>query len=145
MRDIESALRQELAEQRLTFGRLMEKLYNLPTPEDVAHMPMLFALVQMILIDIKRPFQLSLLRLQTAGIGLWMISICGLRRTRDLKLERAILVARNQAALSKRIVFLSRTQQVFNLWHVVHRPFSYAFAILALVHIGLALAMGYRI
>src|ERR1700739_1747338 len=56
MRDIESALRQELAEQRLTFGRRMEKLYNLPTPEDVAHMPMLFALVQMVLIDIKRPF-----------------------------------------------------------------------------------------
>jgi len=27
----------------------------------------------------------------------------------------------------------------------VHRPFSYAFAILALVHIGLALYMGYRL
>jgi hypothetical protein len=145
MRDIEEALRLELAEQRMTFGRRMEKLYDLPTPQDVAHMPMVFALLQMILIDLKRPFRLSLLRLQTGGVGAWLTSLCGLRRTRDLKLERAILVARNQAALSKRIVFLSRTQQVFNLWHVVHRPFSYAFAILAILHIGLALFMGYRI
>ena len=73
------------------------------------------------------------------------VSIFGLRRTDDRSLEHAIVVARKQAALSKRILFLSRTQQVFNLWHVVHRPFSYAFAILALVHIGLALYMGYRL
>jgi hypothetical protein len=145
MREIEEAMRQELAEQRMTFGRRMEKLYDLPTPQDVAHMPMLFAVLQMVLIDLRRPFRLSLLRLQTGGAAAWLASFCGLRRTRDLKLERAILVARNQAALSKRIVFLSRTQQVFNLWHVVHRPFSYAFAILAILHIGLALFMGYRI
>ena len=83
--------------------------------------------------------------MQACGFGSWMGSAFGLRRTGDLKLERAIVVARKQAALSKRILFLSRTQQVFNLWHVVHRPFSYAFAILALIHIGLALYMGYRI
>jgi hypothetical protein len=55
------------------------------------------------------------------------------------------VVARKQAKLSKRILFLSRTGQVFKLWHVVHRPFSYAFAVLALLHIGLALYMGYRL
>lgn len=145
MLEIEESMRQELAEQKLTFGKRMEGLYDLPTPEDVQHMPMLLALVYMILIDLKRPFQLSLLRLQSTGIGPWMGSMFGLKRTSDLKLERAIVVARKQAALSKRILFLTRTQQVFNLWHVVHRPFSYAFAILAIVHIGLALYMGYRI
>jgi hypothetical protein len=31
------------------------------------------------------------------------------------------------------------------MWHIIHRPFSYAFAILALIHISLALYMGYRI
>jgi TRAP-type C4-dicarboxylate transport system permease small subunit len=145
MLEIEESMRQELAEQKLTFGKRMESLYDLPTPEDVQHMPMLLALVYMILIDLKRPFQLSLLRLQSAGIGQWMGSMFGLKRTSDLKLERAIVVARKQAALSKRILFLTRTQQVFLLWHVVHRPFSYAFAILAIAHIGLALYMGYRI
>jgi hypothetical protein len=145
MLEVEESMRQELASQKLTFGKRMENLYDLPTPQDVAHMPMLLALVYMILIDLKRPFQLSLLRLQACGFGSWVGSAFGLRRTGDLKLERAIVVARKQAALSKRILFLSRTQQVFNLWHVVHRPFSYAFAILALVHICLALYMGYRI
>ena len=60
-------------------------------------------------------------------------------------LERAIRVAQKQASLSQSIVFLSRTQRIFQLWHVIHRPFSYAFAILAIIHIGLALYMGYRI
>jgi hypothetical protein len=145
MQDREESLRQELADQKLAFGSRMEALYDLPTPDDVEHMPMLIALLYMILIDLRRPFQSSLLRLQAAGFGAWLLSLFGLRRTTDLKLERGIAVARSQAGLSKRILFLQRTQQVFNLWHVVHRPFSYAFAILAIVHISLVLYMGYRI
>jgi hypothetical protein len=145
MQDTEESLRQELANQRMTFGSRMEALYDLPTPNDVEHMPMLIALLYMILIDLRRPFQISLLRLQAAGFGAWLLSLFGLRRTSDLKLERGIAVARRQAGLSKRILFLQRTQQVFNLWHVVHRPFSYAFAILAIVHISLVLYMGYRL
>ena len=145
MQDREESLRQELADQKLAFGSRMEALYDLPTPDDVEHMPMLIALLYMILIDLRRPFQISLLRLQAAGFGAWLLSLFGLRRTKDLKLERAIAVARRQAGLSKRILFLQRTQEVFNLWHVVHRPFSYAFAILAIVHISLVLYMGYRL
>jgi hypothetical protein len=145
MQDREESLRQELADQKLAFGLRMEALYDLPTPDDVEHMPMLIALLYMILIDLRRPFQISLLRLQAAGFGAWLLSLFGLRRTKDLKLERGIAVARRQAGLSKRILFLQRTQQVFNLWHVVHRPFSYAFAILAVVHISLVLYMGYRL
>ncbi len=145
MQGMEERMREELAEQRLAFGARMEKLYDLPTPEDVAHMPMTLALAYMVLIDCKRPFQLSLLRLRSTGTGSWISSLFGLLSTKDVKLERAIVVARNQAKLSKRILFLRRTQQVFNLWHVVHRPFSYAFAILALIHIALALYMGYRV
>jgi hypothetical protein len=145
MHDIEGRLRRELSEQKLTFGARMEKLYDLPTPDDVAHMPMLLALAYMILIDCKRPFRISLLRLQAAGFASWVASLFGLLPTRNTSLERAISIARNQARFSKRILFLKRTEQVFNLWHIVHRPFSYAFAILALIHIGLALYMGYRL
>ncbi len=99
----------------------------------------------MILIDFKRPFQASLARLRAAGFGPWLFSFCGLRSTSDRKLEHAIDVAQTQAKLSKRILFLTRTQQVFQLWHVIHWPFSYAFAILAVLHIGIALFMGYRL
>ena len=145
MRDVEDSLRQKLAEKKLTFGSRMEAIFDLPAREDVEHMPMLLALAYMLLIDMKRPIQLSLLRLQSTGFVSWLVSFFGFFRTRDAGLETTILIARKQASLSKRILFLSRTQQVFNMWHVVHRPFSYAFAILALVHIGLALSMGYRL
>ena len=145
MQDTEESLRKQLAEQKLAFGARMESLYDLPTPQDVEHMPMLAALVYMMLIDMRRPFKLSLLRLQATGFGSWIRSSFGMRRTRDLSLERAIGIARKQSGLSKRILFLSRTQQVFNMWHIIHRPFSYAFAILALIHISLALYMGYRV
>jgi hypothetical protein len=145
MQDVEESLRKQLAEQKLAFGARMETLYDLPTPQDVEHMQMLVALVYMMLIDMRRPFRLSLLRLQATGFRSWVSSFFGFRRTRDLSLERAIGIARKQSALSKRILFLSRTQQVFNMWHIIHRPFSYAFAILALIHISLALYMGYRI
>ena len=145
LQEMEEAMRSRLAEQKLAFGSRLEALYDLPSRQEVARMPMILALARMIWIDIKRPFQLSLLRLQATGFGSWIVSIGGIRRTQDVKLEHAVDVARKQAALSKRILFLSRTQQVFNLWHVVHRPFSYAFAILAIIHIGIALSMGYRL
>lgn len=145
MEDQEEALRKELAQNQMAFGKRMESIYELPSRAQVARTPMLAALVWMIAIDLQRPLHVSMVRLQSAGFGAWVLSIFGLRRTSDLKLEHAIDVARNQAGLAKRIMFLERTHQVFNLWHVVHRPFSYAFAILAVLHIGIALFMGYRL
>jgi hypothetical protein len=145
MTEAEESMRRELAAQNLAFGKSIEKLHDLPTPEDVRHMPMLVALLYMILIDLKRPFLTSLLRLQSTGFASWLASFFGLTPTRDSKLEPVIALAQKQAKLSKRILFLSRTQQVFKLWHVVHRPFSYAFAILALIHIAVVLYMGYRV
>ncbi len=145
MTEIEESMRRELASQNLSFGKRLEKLYDLPTPQDVKRLPTLVALAYMILIDVRRPFRVSLLRLQSAGFGSWVGSLFGFLHTRDAKLEHAIGVAWKEAKLSKRILFLSRTGQVFRLWHVVHRPFSYAFAILALIHIGVALYMGYRL
>jgi hypothetical protein len=141
----EETLHKELAEQKATFGFCVEALYELPTPDEVAKTPMVASLLSMFLIDFKRPFKASLVRLREAGFGPWVFSCFGLLATRDQKLERAIRVAQKQATLSKHILFLTRTQQVFQLWHVIHRPFSYAFAILAVLHIGIALFMGYRL
>jgi len=141
----EAALKKELEEQRATFGFSVDALYQLPSAADVARTPAVASLLSMFLIDFKRPIRASLLRLQQAGFGPWLFSIFGLLPTRDQQLERAIRMAEKQASLSKSILFLSRTQRVFQLWHVVHRPFSYAFAILAILHIGIALFMGYRL
>jgi TRAP-type C4-dicarboxylate transport system permease small subunit len=145
IQDKEEALRKELAEQKATFGFSVDALAELPSAAQLAKTPLIASLLSMFVLDIKRPFKTSLLRLQQAGFGPWVFSGFGLFSTRDLKLERAILLAQKQASLSQSIAFLSRTQRIFQLWHVIHRPFSYAFAILAILHICLALSMGYRL
>jgi len=145
IQDKEEALRKELAEQRATFGFCVDALYELPSPAEVAKTPLIASLLSMFLLDIKRPFKASLLRLREAGFGAWVFSGFGFFSTRDQKLERAILLAQTQSSLAQSITFLGRTQRIFQLWHVIHRPFSYAFAILAIVHIGIALFMGYRL
>ncbi len=141
----EEALRKELAEQKATFGFSVDALAELPSPAQLAKTPLIASLLSMFVLDIKRPFRTSLLRLQQAGFGSWVFSGFGMFSTRNLKLERAILLAQKQSSLSQSIAFLSRTQRIFQLWHVIHRPFSYAFAILAILHICLALSMGYRL
>src|SRR3984893_6461565 len=145
MEDNEAKLEKELEEQQNTFGFSVDALYALPTAAEVAKTTLLGSVVSMFVIDFKRPFISSRLRLRQVGLGKWLVSGFGLFSTGNMKVERAIHVAQRKAALSKHILFLNRTQQVFKLWHVIHRPFSYAFAILAIVHIALVLIMGYRI
>ena len=143
MQEREATLKRELAEQRETFGFAVDALYQLPSAAKVAKTPAIASLISMILIDFRRPFRTSWVRLRNAGFFPWVFSLFGLFPTGDRGLERAIRIAKTEAKLSKSIAFLSRTQRIFQLWHVVHRPFSYAFAILAIIHISLALFMGY--
>jgi TRAP-type C4-dicarboxylate transport system permease small subunit len=144
IQDAEVQLRWKAEDKHEEIGTSLIDLYDLPTRAQVDRTPMLAALCWMMWLDIKRPFQVSLLRLRAAGFFAWMFSFFGILKTRNPELEFAIQTARKQASLSKRILFLSRTKQVFNLWHVVHRPFSYSFAILAILHIVVVLGMGYR-
>src|ERR1700674_505229 len=72
MLEREEKLRKELVEQRATFGFSVEALYQLPTADEVAKTPMLSSLLSMFLIDFKRPFKASLVRLQEAGFGPWL-------------------------------------------------------------------------
>ncbi len=140
----EVKLRWEAEEQHDSIGTDLVDLFVLPTPEQVAKSNLFAALGWMMWLDFKRPFQVSLLRLRAGGFGTWIGSVFGILRTHNHHLERAIQNARTQASLSKRLLFLSQTKTVFNLWHVVHRPFSYSFAILAILHIVVVLGMGYR-
>jgi hypothetical protein len=142
--DAEVQLRWSAEEKHEEIGTSLVDLFALPTATQVARTPILIALCWMIWLDLKRPFQVSWLRLRAGGFGAWIISLFGLFPTQNPELEHAILTARKQASLSKRILFLSRTKQVFGLWHIIHRPFSYSFAVLAIVHIAVVLGMGYR-
>lgn len=143
LQDLQDRLAQQLAHQRLLPEADLRTLLRLPTRERVDGLFMGTALVYMVLLDLFRVFRVARLRRRALSFGQQLSTSFGLFPTSHPELERAIANAREQATMAKRILFLSRSQQVFNLWHVVHKPFSYSFAVLALVHIGVVFMMGY--
>jgi hypothetical protein len=132
-----------LERQRIIPQTDLRRLLHLPAPNQLSRQSAFVALVYMLGSDLARPFRIACLRLQVMGIGPTIRSLGGLRPPKNAQLEGVLGLARKQALLSRRVVFLSHAQQVFKLWHVVHRPFSYAFAVLALVHIVAAMLLGF--
>src|SRR6266481_6875471 len=133
-----------LTEQRLISARDLQSLLTLPSAERIDRLSILSALGYMFVLDIARAVRVARLRRHALDFGGMIRTLGGLRSTGNTQVERAIVAAREDAALTKRILFLKRSEQVFHLWHVIHKPFSYTFALLAVFHIGLALSMGYR-
>ena len=72
-----------------------------------------------------------------------IMSLGGLLPLGNSALESVVRSVGRQIRLSGKVLFLEKTQRLFHLWHVVHRPFSYSFSILVLVHIGFVVYLGY--
>ena len=137
-----------LAVQLQTLGILTPRdiasLVRLPDLQQAERMSLLGALMKMMLFDAAFPFRVWRLRQKM----LWshsrnLFAIAGFRRSDNVALERAIRLAREQTLVSKKILFLSKSHKMFQLWHVIHRPFSYSFALLASIHVILMLMLGY--
>jgi hypothetical protein len=136
-------LSQQLVEQRLLPQADLHLLLQLPSALRVDQLPIAVAVIYMMSLDVARVFRVAGLRRKTLGWGEQVLTLGGLFPTRHQSIEQAISTARDEATLSKRILFLSRSQQVFHLWHVVHKPFSYTFALLAIFHIVVVMMMGF--
>jgi hypothetical protein len=134
--------REVLERQQIISQGDLQRLFHLPAPNQLARRSAFAALGYMVVSDLARPFRVARLRLRLMGAGRAVGSLSGLA-PRNLQLEGVIGLARKQALLTRRIVFLSHAQRVFKLWHVVHKPFSYAFVVLALVHIVVAMLLGF--
>lgn len=143
LQELQENLAQQLAAQHLLPEADLRALLRLPDANFVKRLPTVVALVYMMILDVIRIFRVARLRRHALTIGGYFQTLAGFLPTRNRELEKAIHAAAEEAALSKRVLFLSRSQKVFHLWHVVHKPFSYAFAVLALVHIGLQFVLGY--
>ena len=143
LHDFQSKLSHELAQQHLLQEADTRLLLRLPSAERVQRLSMVSALVYMIALDVVRSFRVARLRRRALTAGESFLTLGGFLRTRNVDLEKAIGTAREEAALTKRVLFLSRSQQVFHLWHVVHKPFSYTFALLAIVHIVVVTMIGF--
>ncbi len=143
VQDIQAKLGEQLSEQKILPQSDLGALLSLPSAERVQKLPTVVALGYMMVLDLSRIFKIASLRRGHLGFGEQLLTLGGLRETSHPDLERAVAVARDEAAIAKRVLFLSFSQKIFHLWHVVHRPFSYTFALLAIVHIVLVVMMGY--
>ena len=143
LQDLQAQLSQQLAAQNLLPEADLRALLRLPDANRVARLPIPIAIVYMMLLDVARKFRVARLRRHALQGSSSFSTLFGFLPTTNREIERAIHAAAEEAALSKRVLFLSRSQKVFHLWHVVHKPFSYAFAVLALIHIGLQFVLGY--
>lgn len=143
LKDQQEDLLQKLANQKLFLKSHFSHLFHLPSEQQIAKSPLVLCLGRMIMLDMARPFHVARLRVRYLPAFRVITTVGGLLSSGNEQLESVIAVAREQASLSKRLLFLSRTQKVFHLWHVVHRPFSYTFVILVAIHIVVVFMMGY--
>jgi len=139
----EEELTAKLAHQQIVSARDLQPLLRIPAPDKVRKMPAYRAIVLMLALDTMRPFRVARLRRKVLSWTGTIVALGGLIPTTNADLEEVIASARRKSTLSKRMVFLNQTHQLFHLWHVVHRPFSYSFAILAVVHITIVIMLGY--
>lgn len=143
VQEIQEKLGEQLAEQKILPQSDLRAVLSLPSAERVQKLPTVVALLYMMLLDLSRIFKIATLRRRHLGLGDQFLTLGGLLKTKHPELERAVEVARAEASIAKRVLFLSYSQKVFHLWHIVHKPFSYTFALLAIVHIVLVVMMGY--
>lgn len=143
LQELQENLSQQLGAQRLLPEADLRKLLRMPDAQRINRLPIFIALPYMMILDVVRMFGVARLRRHALTFGQSLKTLAGFLPTQNRELEKAIHAAAEEAALSKRLLFLSRSQKVFHLWHVVHKPFSYAFAVLALLHIGLQFFLGY--
>jgi hypothetical protein len=143
LQDLQTELAHQLAAQNVLPEADLRALLRLPDANRVGRLPIVVAIAYMMMLDVSRKFRVARLRRHALrGRASWA-TLLGFLPTRHREVERAIRAAAEEAALSKRVLFLSRSQKVFHLWHVIHKPFSYAFAVLALIHIGVQFVLGY--
>ena len=143
MQSMTDDLTGQLEQQNLISAEEMKPLLAVPSKEKVEAMSVVSALALMAFCDIKRSFLVAQLRRRALPDGIGLKMLWGLLPSEEPGLEKVIDLARRRSWMATKISFLAKTREVFNMWHVVHRPFSYSFAILVCVHVFVAVMMGY--
>jgi hypothetical protein len=133
----------QLARQNLFQAGDLSALLRVPTPDEVRAMTLGQMLWAIFRLDLMRPLLIARLRRRILHGWRLVTTLGGLLASNQADLETVISAVRRQAGLRVKMAFLDRTEQIFHLWHVIHRPFSYSFAVLVVIHVGVVLMMGY--
>lgn len=142
LHDNERMLAEFLLVQSVFTEEQLRKALKAPSPERASRVGALAAIARMLVFDLAMPFRMAKLR-RLAGGSTGLRSLGGLFSSGNREVEEIVAIVRQKAALTKRVLFLDQTQRVFHLWHVIHRPFSYAFALLAILHIVVVMGLGF--
>jgi hypothetical protein len=143
LQNLNLQLGEDLGSQQLIAEDVWRPLVNPLRRDEALKMPLGKALWLMLVLDLARPFRMAALRRQALSPGEQLRTLGGLLASSHPDLERVVALARRQSWLTAKICFLHRAGQLFKLWHVVHRPFSYSFLLLLAIHIGVATWMGF--
>jgi hypothetical protein len=138
-----TALTARLEESSLFSRKDLAPLLNVPSFEAVREMNLMKALFLLICTDLARPIYVSRLRRQRLSRSQKISTVFGLRHSANRDVEAMLETLKKQSRLSASTAFLDRTERIFHLWHVIHRPFSLSFIILIAVHIGVAISVGF--
>jgi hypothetical protein len=125
-------LAQQIRAQNVLTEEELRPLLALPSLDEVRSMPLGKALMVIVALDVRRAWTIWRLR--------WTV---GAHVAGHADVSRALTAIRRQAALSRDALFLAKVKQMFRLWHVIHRPFSYSLAIMATLHILAVVFLGY--
>jgi hypothetical protein len=139
----EHELAEALLRQSLYSADQLSRILSVPTAAHIRKIGPLLAIGEMIALDVRLPFQVAGLRRTSSGVSGRLLSLGGLFSSGNREVEHVVRLVRQKASLSRRVVFLDQTHRVFHLWHVIHRPFSYAFAVLAILHIVVVMGFGF--
>jgi hypothetical protein len=139
----ERELAEALIEQSIYSSDQLDRVLQIPSAEHIRRIGPLLAIGEMIALDLQRPFRVATLRRVSSSFTGKLLTVGGLLSSGNDEVERVVRLVRQKASLSKRVVFLDQSQRVFHLWHVIHRPFSYAFAVLAAFHIAVVVGLGF--
>jgi len=143
MQEVSGQLVTELHSQNVLPASEIERLFHLPDGAEVRSMPVFRALLQMTWLDLVRPFKVWALRRRGARQRGVILILGGILPSGIKELENAISLASRQTAMAKKILFLAKTNRVFHLWHVIHRPFSLSFALFLIAHVSVVIFLGY--
>ncbi len=139
----ERELADALLGQSVYSAEQLNRAMHVPSAEHIRSIGPLLALGEMIALDMGLPFRLANLRRTSCSFSTKLLTIGGLLSSGHSDIELVVRLVKQKASLSKRVVFLGQSQKVFHLWHVIHRPFSYAFAVLAIIHIAVVMGFGF--
>ena len=134
----------ELEELRNSFAQLLRETYNL----EPSALERLDSLASVAIPEKAGLFKAFVLTIRD--------DLRWFARSRELKREFSLIIdlpkkqlrhliklARERSLLQRRIALMSRVQQLFHYWHVIHKPFAFVMYVVMAIHITVAIWTGY--